>query len=129
MEEQRERAYRVVAFAAVACSIIAVLAVSTTVPFVYHFVDHVAQQTKRDLNFCKVIWYYFADRTACRAPPEISSARSVPGERSPQWPLTALGGRRRAAMAAADRVIPVDPDLPVPTANPVHQALLADPVS
>lgn len=50
----REKAYKVVAFAAVGFSLLAVLAVCITMPIVYSFVSHVQQQTKHELNLCKV---------------------------------------------------------------------------
>lgn len=52
--EARERAYKVVAYAAVTFSLLSILAVSITMPIVYNFVDHIQAQTKRDLQFCKV---------------------------------------------------------------------------
>jgi hypothetical protein len=54
----REKAYKVVAFAAVGFSLVAVLAVCVTMPIVYNFVVHVQQQTKHELDLCKVggVW-------------------------------------------------------------------------
>ncbi|VDM76281.1 unnamed protein product [Strongylus vulgaris] len=54
MEDPRERAYKAVAYSAVTFSLVAILSVCITMPIVYNFVDHVQQQTKRDLQFCKV---------------------------------------------------------------------------
>ncbi|VDO41643.1 unnamed protein product [Onchocerca flexuosa] len=54
MEEQRERAYKAVAYAAVTFSLISILSVCITMPIVYSFVDHIQQQTRKDLQFCKV---------------------------------------------------------------------------
>ncbi|VDM98092.1 unnamed protein product, partial [Onchocerca ochengi] len=53
MEEQRERAYKAVAYAAVTFSLISILSVCITMPIVYSFVDHIQQQTRKDLQFCK----------------------------------------------------------------------------
>ncbi|KIH55590.1 nematode cuticle collagen domain protein [Ancylostoma duodenale] len=53
MEDPRERAYKAVAYSAVTFSLVAILSVCITMPIVYNFVDHVQQQTKRDLQFCK----------------------------------------------------------------------------
>ncbi|KAK0400288.1 hypothetical protein QR680_003441 [Steinernema hermaphroditum] len=53
MEDQRERAYKLVAYSAVTFSLIAILSVCITMPIVYNFVDHIQEQTKKDLQFCK----------------------------------------------------------------------------
>ncbi|GMS94615.1 hypothetical protein PENTCL1PPCAC_16790, partial [Pristionchus entomophagus] len=52
-DEPRERAYKAVAYAAVTFSLLAVLSVCISMPIVYNFVEHVEQQTRRDLSFCK----------------------------------------------------------------------------
>jgi hypothetical protein len=54
MEDNRERAYKFVAYSAVTFSLVAILSVCITMPMVYNFVNHVQQQTKRDLQYCKV---------------------------------------------------------------------------
>lgn len=54
MEDARERAYKAVAYSAVTFSLLAIVSVCITMPMVYNFVDHIQQQTKRDLSFCKV---------------------------------------------------------------------------
>uniref|UniRef100_A0A915DCQ2 Nematode cuticle collagen N-terminal domain-containing protein n=1 Tax=Ditylenchus dipsaci TaxID=166011 RepID=A0A915DCQ2_9BILA len=53
MEESREKAYKLVTYSAVSFSLLAILAVCITMPIVYNFVDHIQQQTKRELEFCK----------------------------------------------------------------------------
>ena len=52
--ECRERAYKYVAYSAVTFSLVAILSVCITMPIVYNFVDHIQQQTKQELEFCKV---------------------------------------------------------------------------
>lgn len=58
MEDNREKAYKYVAYSAVSFSIIAIMAVTITMPIVYNFVDHIQQQTKQELEFCKVSCVY-----------------------------------------------------------------------
>ena len=53
-EDARERAYKAVAYSAVTFSLIAILSVCISMPIVYNFIDHIQQQTKQDLMFCKV---------------------------------------------------------------------------
>lgn len=53
-EDARERAYKAVAYSPVTFSLIAILSVCISMPIVYNFIDHIQQQTKQDLMFCKV---------------------------------------------------------------------------
>lgn len=66
MEDTRERAYKFVAYSAVTFSLVAILSVCITMPMVYNFVNHVQQQTKRDLQYCKVeaVYSFFFACTA-----------------------------------------------------------------
>lgn len=50
-----------VAFAAVGFSLLAVIAVCITMPIVYNFVIHIQQQTKHELDLCKVSVRYSRD--------------------------------------------------------------------
>ncbi|VDM26995.1 unnamed protein product [Toxocara canis] len=86
MEEQRERAYKAVAYAAVTFSLISILSVCITMPIVYSFVDHVQQQTKKDLQFCK------------------SSARDIMSEVAKRQPISsaAIANRTRRQVGACD---------------------------
>lgn len=52
--DMRERAYKFVAYSAVICSLLAILAACVTMPIVYNFVEHVQYQTKIELDYCKV---------------------------------------------------------------------------
>ena len=54
MEDGREKAYKYVAYTAVSFSLLAILVVCITMPIVFNFVDHIQQQTKQELDFCKV---------------------------------------------------------------------------
>lgn len=54
MDENREKAYKYVAYSAVSFSLLAILAVCITMPIVYNFVDHIQRQTKQELEYCKV---------------------------------------------------------------------------
>ncbi|EPB70288.1 nematode cuticle collagen domain protein [Ancylostoma ceylanicum] len=51
--EQRIKAYRFVAYAAVTFSVVAVLSVCLTLPMVYNYVSHVKRQINTDINFCR----------------------------------------------------------------------------
>ncbi|VDO50025.1 unnamed protein product, partial [Brugia timori] len=87
MEEQRERAYKAVAYAAVTFSLISVLSVCITMPIVYSFVDHIQQQTRKDLQFCK------------------SSARDIMSEVAKKQPITfaaAATNRTKRQIGACD---------------------------
>jgi hypothetical protein len=53
-DDGRETAYKIVAYSAVSCSILAIMTVAFTMPIVYNFIDHIQQQTKRELSICKV---------------------------------------------------------------------------
>ena len=52
--EQRCKAYRFVAYSAVAFSVVAILGAATTLPLVYNYVHHVRRSMHNELNFCKV---------------------------------------------------------------------------
>ncbi|RCN44875.1 hypothetical protein ANCCAN_09071 [Ancylostoma caninum] len=51
--EQRIKAYRFVAYAAVTFSMVAVLSVCLTLPMVYNYVSHVKRQINTDISFCR----------------------------------------------------------------------------
>ncbi|EPB68982.1 nematode cuticle collagen domain protein [Ancylostoma ceylanicum] len=51
--EQRIKAYRFVAYAAVTFSVVAVLSVCLTLPMVYNYVSHVKRQINTDISFCR----------------------------------------------------------------------------
>ncbi|CAJ0579497.1 unnamed protein product, partial [Mesorhabditis spiculigera] len=80
-EAQRERAYKAVAFAAVSFSLLAVLSVCVSLPVVYNFVEHVQQQTQRELTACK------------------TTAQEILGEVSTRRPATPFGSLARNATA------------------------------
>ena len=52
--EQRCKAYRFVAYSAVAFSVVAILGAATTLPMVYNYVHHVRRAMQNELNFCRV---------------------------------------------------------------------------
>ena len=58
-EAGRDAAYKLVAFTAVGFSLFAVISVITCMPLVYNFVEHVQRQTRRELNFCKVLYFLY----------------------------------------------------------------------
>ncbi|VDL73578.1 unnamed protein product [Nippostrongylus brasiliensis] len=51
--EQRIKAYRFVAYAAVTFSVVAVLSVCLTLPMVYSYISHVKRQINTDIKFCR----------------------------------------------------------------------------
>ena len=51
--DSRIKAYKFVAYSAVAFSVIAVLSVVITLPMVYNYVAHVRRQMQHELGFCK----------------------------------------------------------------------------
>lgn len=54
--ENREKAYRFVAYAAVTFSFIAILAVFVTLPMVNSYVNSVHMRVQSEMEFCKVIY-------------------------------------------------------------------------
>lgn len=52
--DYRIRAYRVVAYAAVTFSVIAVLSICISLPMVYSYVHHVRRNMRGELNDCTV---------------------------------------------------------------------------
>uniref|UniRef100_A0A915JPZ4 Nematode cuticle collagen N-terminal domain-containing protein n=1 Tax=Romanomermis culicivorax TaxID=13658 RepID=A0A915JPZ4_ROMCU len=53
VEDQRDKAYSYVVYAAVTFSAVSVLSVCITLPMVYNYVQHIREQAKVDLARCK----------------------------------------------------------------------------
>jgi hypothetical protein len=51
--EQREKAYKIVAYSAVTFSLVAILSVAVTMPMALNFVTHVQHQADKDIAYCK----------------------------------------------------------------------------
>ncbi|KHJ88617.1 nematode cuticle collagen domain protein [Oesophagostomum dentatum] len=51
--QHRCKAYRFVAYSAVAFSVVAILGAATTLPMVYNYVHHVRRSMHNELNFCR----------------------------------------------------------------------------
>ncbi|VDM68555.1 unnamed protein product [Strongylus vulgaris] len=51
--QNRCKAYRFVAYSAVAFSVVAILGAATTLPMVYNYVHHVRRTMQSELNFCR----------------------------------------------------------------------------
>ncbi|VDP49908.1 unnamed protein product, partial [Heligmosomoides polygyrus] len=51
--QHRCKAYRFVAYSAVAFSVVAILGTATTLPMVYNYVHHVQRTMHAELNYCR----------------------------------------------------------------------------
>ncbi|VDL79823.1 unnamed protein product [Nippostrongylus brasiliensis] len=51
--QHRCKAYRFVAYSAVAFSVVAILGAATTLPMVYNYVHHVRRTMHAELNYCR----------------------------------------------------------------------------
>ncbi len=76
--EEREKAYKAVAFTGVGMSLLAILAVCLTMPLVYNFVSQVQYQTVKELQFCKVCLRKTSKQQAWRTQACLLDLETIP---------------------------------------------------